>query len=103
MSVFYKRNPRRFVIYIILYQNEIDKQHVYMKVNGLELSSEKTNVILFNNASGPKELPQFKLHGQELLYKSEVKFLGVYLTSKLKSRKSIRTLYYLRQGKVLIC
>ena len=46
-----------------------------MKVNGLELSSEKTNVILFNNASGPKELPQFKLDGQDL-YKSEVKFLG---------------------------
>ena len=39
-----------------------------MKVNGLEFSSEKTNMNLFNNGSGPKELPQFKLDGQDLLH-----------------------------------
>ena len=89
MSVFYKRNPRRFVIYIILYQNEIDKQHVYMKVNGLELSSEKTNVILFNNASGPKELPQFKLNSQDLL---QVKFLTVYFTTKPNWKRHLETI-----------
>ena len=33
----------------------------------LEFSSEKTNMILFNNGSGPKELPQFKLNDQDLL------------------------------------
>ena len=92
MSVFYKRNPRGFVIYVILYQNETDKQHVYMKVNGLELSSEKTNVILFNKASGPKELPQFKLNSQDLLHKSEVKFLTVYFTTKPKWKRHLETI-----------
>ena len=89
MSVFYKRNPRRFVNYIILYQDEIDKQHVYMKVNGLELSSEKANVILFNNASGPKELPQFKLNSQDL---PQVKFLTVYFTTKPKWKRHLETI-----------
>ena len=39
-------------------------------------------MILFNNGLGPKELPQFKLNGQDLLYKSEIKFLVIYLTTK---------------------
>ena len=40
-------------------------------------------MIIFNNGSGPKELPQLKLDGQDLRYKSEMKFLEVYLTTKL--------------------
>ena len=58
-----------------------------MKVSGLEFSSEKTNVILFNNGSGPKELPQHKLNGQNLLYKSEVEFFGVHLITKLNWKR----------------
>ena len=67
---------------IILYQNEIDKQHVCMKVNGLELSSEKTNM----------ELPQFKLNSQDLLHKSEVKFLRVYFTTKSNWKRHLETI-----------
>ena len=77
---------------IILYQNEIDKQHLYMKVNGLEPSSEKTNMILFNYASGSKELPQFKLNSQDLLHKSEVKFLTVYFATKPNWKRHLETI-----------
>ena len=50
------------------YQSENDKLSAFMKASGLEFSSEKTNMILFNYGSGPKELPQFKLDGQDLLH-----------------------------------
>ena len=67
-----------------------------------EFLSEKTNMILFNNGLGPKELSQFKLNGQDLLYKSEIKFLVVYLTTNL-IEKGIWRQYCTRQGKALIC
>ena len=52
-----KRTSRRFVNYVRkLDLKEIDKLSAYMKVSGLEFLSEKTNMILFNNSSGPKEL-----------------------------------------------
>ena len=60
-----------------------------------------TNMILFNNGSGQKELPQFKLNGQDFPYTSGVKFLGVYLSTKLAG-KGIWKQYYLRKGKALI-
>ena len=57
-----KRTSRRFVNYVRkLCQS--DKLSSYTKVSGLECSSEKMNMILFNNGPGPKELPQFKLDG----------------------------------------
>ena len=65
---------------------------MHIKVNGLEFSSENTNMILFDNGSGPKELPQFKLDGQDLLYKSEMKFLEVYLTTTLDWKMHLETL-----------
>ena len=49
-----------------------------MKENGLELSGEKTCLILFNNGEHPKSLPQLELDGQILNYKQNTKFLGVY-------------------------
>ena len=88
--------------HIILDQNEIDKQHLYMKVNGIrKFSSEKTNMILFNNASGPKELPQYKLNSQKLLHKSEINSLEYILQQNLTG-KDIWKQYYLRQGQALI-
>ena len=63
-----------------------------MKVYGLEFSSEKTKVILFNDGSGPKELPQFKLNSQDLLHKSEVKFLRVYFTTKPNWKRHLETI-----------
>ena len=57
-----KRTSRRFVDYVrILCQS--DKLSSYTKVSGLECSSEKRKIILFNNGPGPKELPQIKLDG----------------------------------------
>ena len=49
-------------------------------------------MILFNNGSAPKGLPQFKLNDQDLLYKSEVKFLGAYLTTKLNWKRHLETI-----------
>ena len=60
-----------------------------MKCNGLELSSEKTNMILFNNGQGPRIMPKFFIDNEELEYVREVKFLGVYLNVKLNWKKHI--------------
>ena len=63
-----------------------------MKENGLELSGEKTCLILFNNGENPKSLPQLELDGQILNYKQNTKFLLVCLTTKLNWRLHIEHL-----------
>ena len=54
-----------------------------MKENGLELSGEKTCLILFNNGENPKGSPQLEIDGQILKYKQNTKFLGVCITTTL--------------------
>ena len=49
-------------------------------------------MILFNNGFGPQKLPNFQLNDDVLVYKSEVQFLGMYLTTKLHWRKHIEYL-----------
>jgi len=49
-------------------------------------------MILFNTGSRRKELPQFKLNGQDFPYTSGVKFLGVYLTTKLNWKRHLETI-----------
>ena len=63
-----------------------------MKENGFELSREKMRIMLFNNGENPKSLPQIELDGQLLNYKQNIKFLGVYLTTKLNWRLHIENL-----------
>ena len=60
-----------------------------MKENGLELSGEKTCLILFNNGENPQSLPQLEIDGQILKYKQNTKFLGVCLTTKFNWRLHI--------------
>ena len=45
--------------------------------------------MLFNNGENLKSLPQIELDGQLLNYKQNIKFLGVYLTTKLNWRLHI--------------
>ena len=66
-----------------LYQSDLNNLGNYMFENGLALSTEKTNMMLFNSGDNPKSKPIFKLSGEILEYKEVVKFLGVFLTSKL--------------------
>ena len=74
-----------------------------MLENGLTLSLEKTNLMLFNSGYDPEKLPIFMIDGIQLKYVHTVKFLGMYLTSKLtwnthidyilnKARKSLNFL-----------
>ena len=63
-----------------------------MKCNGLELSKEKTHLMLFNNGMNPKCLPKLKLGDADLEYKKETKFLGVYFTTKLNWKTHIEYL-----------
>ena len=80
-----KHTSKRMVTYIqSLYQIELNKLSDYMQENGLELSGEKTSLILFNNGQNPQFLPKLYLDGILLTYQQSVKFLGVYFTSKLK-------------------
>ena len=48
--------------------------------------------MLFNNGENLKSLPQIELDGQLLNYKQNIKFLGVYLTTKLNWRLHIENL-----------
>jgi ribonuclease HI len=79
-----KNTKKRIINYVQnFYQTEINKLTNYMNLNGLELSSEKTCLMLFNNGTNPKHLPIFKIKGNVLAYKHSVKFLGVTFTTKL--------------------
>ena len=79
-----KSTPQRTQKYIKrLYQYDLDCIGQYMLQNGLSLSSEKTNMMLFNSGSNPQKLPAFTLLGDSLEYKQSVKFLGLVFTSKL--------------------
>ena len=50
-----KHTNKRVVNYVRnLYQSELNKVIIYMKENGLELSGEKTCLLLFNNGENPK-------------------------------------------------
>ena len=63
-----------------------------MKENGLELSGEKTSLILFNNEENPKCVLQMELDGQILNYKQNTKFLEVCITTKLNWRLHVENL-----------
>ena len=60
-----------------------------MEVNGLTLSREKTKLILFNKGANPKSMPKIYIDNVELVYVSEVKFLGVYITNTLNWKRHI--------------
>jgi ribonuclease HI len=88
-----KRTSKRVVSYVQhLYQMELNNLQDFMRINGLEFSTEKTCLILFNNGENPKWLPELKLNDYTLKYTESVKFLGVTLTSKLNWRKHINNL-----------
>ena len=73
-------------------KTEIDKLSKYMHTNGMELSGEKTSLMLFNNGINPKHLPKLELDGTELVYKQQIKFLGVHMTPKLSWKLHIENL-----------
>ena len=47
-------------------------------MNGLILSKEKTNMLIFNNGYDPINLPVFNLEGERIKYQRMVKFLGFF-------------------------
>ena len=99
-----RKTPKRALNYTKkVYQRELDKISNYMLENGLSLSLEKTHIMLFNSGLDPENLPKFTIDGAVIKYTQMVKFLGVYLTSKLtwnyhieyilnKARKSLNFL-----------
>ena len=79
-----KHTNKRVVNYVEkLYQSESNKLIIYMKENDLELSGEKTCLMLFKNGENPKILYQLELDGQILNYKQNIQFLGVFISTKL--------------------
>jgi len=88
-----KNTDKRVVNYVQkLYQTELNNLTSYMAENGLELSGEKTCLMLFNNGENPKHMPKLELNGIELKYKQSVKFLGVCFTPKLNWKVHIEAL-----------
>ena len=87
-----KSTPQRIQNYIKrLYQNELDSIGQYMLNNGLSLSSEKTNMVLFNPGSNPQKLPILTLLGYPLEYKQSV---GTYFYIKIDMESSFRLYSY---------
>ena len=89
MNVSLKRKTSLFEIKHItkLYQQDLDAISNFIKCSGLELSQDKTSMMLFNNGQNPRHLPTLVVDGQVLQYSTEIKFLGVYLTPKLNWKK----------------
>ena len=88
-----KNTKKRTSLYVQkLYQLELNNINQYMIENGLELSGDKTCLMLFNNGKNPPYVPVFELNGKTLQYKSTVKFLGIILTPKLNFKTHIETL-----------
>ena len=88
-----KNTNKRVVNYVQdLYQLEINNLNNFMKINGLELSNEKTCLMLFNNGKNPNYLPDITLNGKRLEYQNSVKFLGVFFTPKLNWKVHIEYL-----------
>jgi ribonuclease HI len=88
-----KRTNKRSVNYVqVIFQNELNNLSKYMRTNGLEFSTEKTCLMLFNNGEPPKTLPELYLDGQILIYQTKVKFLGIIFTPKLNWRIHIESL-----------
>ena len=85
MPVTFKNNsPKRSVNYIRkIFQNDLTQITNYMLDNGLNLSKEKTKLVLFNSGLNPKSLPTFKIENSVINYQQKVKFLGLILTPKL--------------------
>ena len=88
-----KKTKKRVVSYIEkIYQREINAIQKYMFINGLQLSSEKTVLMVFNNGQNCKILPNLKIGDQTLEYKDSVKFLGVHFTTNLSWKVHINDL-----------
>lgn len=66
-----------------LYQNDLNIFSAYMAENGLQISTEKTHMMLFNTGADPVNIPAFHYDGIPLKYTKVVKFLGVHLTSNM--------------------
>ena len=99
-----KKTHKRKINYIRrLYQMDLDNLLNFMSVNGMTLSAEKTNMMLFSNGAIPEVLPNYTIDGIQIQYVKFVKFLGVFLTQTLnwkfhidhvlnKARKSLNFL-----------
>ena len=88
-----KNTKNRTVKYIeTIYQRDINAINNYMKLNGLQLSSEKTLLILFNNGQNSTVLPKLTLNNESLRYEQSVKFLGVHFTRNLSWKMHINHL-----------
>ena len=88
-----KKTKKSSIKYIEkLFQQQIDALALYMKINGFELSKEKTHLMLFNNGMNPSYKPKITINGAILEYKTETKFLGVIFTPKLNWKNHIEYL-----------
>ena len=110
MKVNLKKHSKKRVIKFIknTYQKNLDKLENFMTSNGLTISTEKTNLMLFNAGTQPTSLPLFTLYNTPLEYKNNTKFLGLTLSSKLswslhieniltKARKNLNVIKILRK------
>ena len=85
-------NKRATKYFESIFQKEINSIDQYMRENGLQLSGEKTVLMLFNNGKDSPKLPKLSLGNEVLQYKDHVKFLGVYFSRNLSWKMHIEHL-----------
>ena len=68
-----RKTPARALTYTKkMYQRELDRINDFLTENGLMLSLEKTNLMLFNSGYDPENLPTFTVNGTVLNYAQSV-------------------------------
>jgi hypothetical protein len=70
-------------------QKAVAKVERWARVNGLELSSEKSVCVHFTNKYKPLKIPNIKVNGVVLPFSDQVKYLGVLFDKKLTFKNHI--------------
>ena len=77
------------VTMVQLMQQAINKAQTWGNEHGLTFGAPKTVVVLFTNKQKKPQLPNLFLGGTKLEYSKYVKYLGIFLDSRLSYSKHI--------------
>ncbi|GBN35016.1 hypothetical protein AVEN_183832-1 [Araneus ventricosus] len=70
-------------------QEAIDRINAWGKINGFDISSQKSVAVHFCKRRGLHPDPKLKLNNQTISFVSEVKFLGLILDKKLAFKSHV--------------
>jgi len=72
----------------------------FLKVKGLDLSPDKSRCMIFTRSKAVPNLHPVRINGFPISYVPSVKFLGIFLDSKMTGKKHLK--YLIRKGSVIV-